>query len=54
MVGHVGLGESREASATPVKITTINDDTTDTGSVSADVFRCRVNYDISTVFEWAI
>ena len=52
MVGRVGFCEPGELAGTdPVKLTGVDDDTTDGGSMSADELGCRVDNDISTVLD---
>ena len=36
----------------PVIITTINDNTTNAGTMTTDPFRCRLNYNIGALFNW--
>ena len=52
MITRVWLCQRRELTGSfPVKFTTFNDDTTDCCSMSTDEFCCRMNNDISTVFD---
>ena len=51
MITRVWLCQRRELTGSfPVKFTTFNDDTTDCCSMSTDEFCCRMNNDISAVF----
>ena len=52
MITRVWLCQRRKLTGSfPVKFTTFNDDTTDCCSMSTDEFCCRMNNDISTVFD---
>ena len=54
MVGHVRLGKARESAIAPIKVTAVHDDAADGRPVATDMFRRRVDDDISPVLKRAI
>ena len=52
MIAGIGLCELRElATGRPVKLSSVNDESAESGSVSADELGSGVNYDIRTVLK---
>src|SRR5690606_20601132 len=53
MITFAGFGKLRELTITPVIVTSIHDHATNTGTMAADPFCCRFNYDIGAMFDRA-